>query len=155
MTTTVHALPIPPIVKTVIVACEPAAAFHVFTAEIGRWYPLDRYSIAPAIDCQLEPHVGGRLYEIGIDGQERLWGHVLEWNPPSGLALSWQARVSEDEAQRVDVSFRAVQGGTEVQLVHAGWERVKVGAREWRDKYEGGWVEVFERCFKGFADKAG
>lgn len=80
---------------------------------------------------------------------------MLEWNPPDGLAISWQARVSGDEAQLVEVSFRAVQDGTEVRLVHAGWEKLKVDAREWRDKYEGGWVEVFERCFKDFADKAG
>ena len=154
MSATVGALPISPIVKTVTVRCAPATAFRVFTADIGRWYPLARFSIHPAVDCRLEPHVGGRLYEIGADGRETLWGHVLEWNPPHALALSWQARCSEEEAQRSDVSFRAVPDGTEVRLVHAGWEKLKVDGAEWRDKYDGGWVEVFERRFKAFADEA-
>jgi uncharacterized protein YndB with AHSA1/START domain len=155
MTAALHTLPIPPVVKTVTVACTPATAFHVFTAQIGRWYPLDRFSVKPAVDCRFEPFVGGRLYEIGADGAETLWGHVLEWNPPDALALAWRARVGDDEAQRIDITFRAVAGGTEVRLVHAGWEKLKVEAREWRDRYDGGWVEVFERRFKSFADTAG
>lgn len=154
MSGTVSALPIPPIVKTVTVRCAPATAFRVFTAEIGRWYPLAMFTINPAVDCRLEPHVGGRLYEIGPDGRETLWGRVLDWNPPHALALSWQARCSEEEAQRIDIVFRAVPDGTEVKLVHAGWEKLKVDAAEWRDRYNGGWVEVFERCFKTFADRA-
>jgi uncharacterized protein YndB with AHSA1/START domain len=154
MSAGVSALPIPPIVKTATVRSAPATAFRVFTADIGRWYPLAIYSVNPAVDCRLEPHVGGRLYEVGADGQETLWGRVLEWNPPHSLVLSWQARCSEEEAQRIDISFRAVPEGTEVRLVHAGWERLKVDAAEWRDKYDGGWIEVFERRFKAFADEA-
>jgi uncharacterized protein YndB with AHSA1/START domain len=155
MTAALHTLPIPPVVKTITVACTPDKAFHVFTAQIGRWYPLEHFSVKPAVDCRFEPHVGGRLYEIGPDGAETLWGRVLAWNPPDALALAWQARVGDDEAQRIDVTFRAVPGGTEVRLVHAGWEKLKVEAREWRDRYDGGWVDVFERRFKSFADTAG
>jgi uncharacterized protein YndB with AHSA1/START domain len=154
MSATVRPLPIPPIVKTVTVRCAPATAFRVFTADIGRWYPIAMFSINPAVDCRLEPRVGGRLYEIGAGGQETLWGHVLDWNPPHALVLSWQARCSEEEAQRIDISFRSVPDGTEVRLTHAGWEKLKVDGAEWRDKYDHGWVEVFERRFKDFADEA-
>jgi uncharacterized protein YndB with AHSA1/START domain len=154
MSATISPFSIPPIVKTVTVRCTLATAFRVFTADIGRWYPLAMYSINPAVDCRFEPHVGGRLYEIGPDGHETIWGNVLEWNPPHALALSWQARCSEEEAQRIDISFHAVPDGTEVRLVHAGWDKLKVEAAEWRDRYDGGWVEVFERRFKAFADKA-
>lgn len=154
MTATVHMFSIPPVVKTVTVECSPQTAFDVFTAQIGQWYPLERFSINPSVDCRIEPNVGGRIYEIGVDGQETLWGYVLEWNPPHCLAISWQARVNADEAQRVDISFRPVPAGTEVKLVHSGWENLKVAAREWRDKYDAGWVEVFERRFKDFADRA-
>jgi hypothetical protein len=103
--------PRPPLVKTVVVACAPAKAFHVFTAQIARWYPLDRFSVKPAVDCRFEPYVGGRLYGIDATGEEALWGHVLEWNPPGALALAWRARVRGDEAQHIDVTFRAVSGG--------------------------------------------
>lgn len=152
MSATVKAFPIPPVVKTVTVRCTPATAFRVFTADIGRWFPLSMYSVKPAVDCRLEPYVGGQLYEIASDGQVTLWGNVLEWDPPHRLVLSWQARVSEEEAQRIDVSFRAVPDGAEVRLVHAGWEKLKVDAAQWRENYDGGWVEVFERRFKAFAD---
>lgn len=154
MNATVRALSIPPIVKTVVVRCAPATAFRVFTEDIGRWYPLALYSVKPAVDCRLEPGIGGRIYEIGSDGKETLWGRVLDWDPPHALAIAWQARCSEEEAQRIDITFRAVPQGTEVRLVHAGWERLKVEAAEWRDKYDGGWVEIFERRFKAFADAA-
>lgn len=155
MSASVSAFPIPPIVKTVTVRCAPETAFRVFTADIGRWYPLEMFSIKPAVDCRFEPYLGGRLYEIGADGEETLWGRVIEWHPPEALTLSWHARCSEEEAQRVEVTFLAVPDGTEVQLVHAGWERQRIEAAEWRDRYDGGWVEVFERRFKAFADKAG
>jgi hypothetical protein len=151
----VRALPIPPVVKTITVACAPATAFRLFTADLARWYPLEMFSVAPASDCRLEPGVGGRLYEIAPDGRETLWGHVVVWDPPHALGLSWQARVSAEEAQRVDITFRAVPGGAEVRLVHDGWERVKVEGAEWRDRYDGGWVEIFERRFKAYADTAG
>lgn len=154
MNDVVRVLPIPPIVKTITVRCAPATAFRVFTVDIGRWYPLATSSINSAVDCRLEPHVGGRLYEIGADGQETLWGHVLDWSPPHALALSWQVKCSDEEAQRIDISFRAIPDGTEVQLVHSGWEKLKAHGPEWRDKYDGGWAEVFERRFKTFAEQA-
>lgn len=154
MNDTVRALPVPPIVKTVTVRCAPATAFRVFTVDIGRWYPLATASINQAVDCRLEPYVGGRLYEVGVDGQETLWGRVLDWSPPHALALSWQIRCSDEEAQRIDISFRAVSDGTEVKLVHSGWEKLKVDGSAMRDKYNGGWGEIFERRFKAFADQA-
>ena len=154
MTAAIHTLSIPPVIKKVIVECSQEAAFDFFTNDIGQWYPLDRFSIRPSVDCRIEQGVGGRVYEIDVDGQETLWGYVLEWNPPQKLAISWQARVSGDEAQRVEIYFRTVATGTEVELVHSGWENLKVAAREWRDKYDGGWVEIFERRYKDFANKA-
>jgi len=150
----VAAFPIPPVVKTVTVRCAPDVAFRVFTADIGRWYPLAIYSVRPAVDCALEPFVGGRLFEVDADGRETLWGSVTEWNPPHRLRLAWHARASEAEAQEIDISFRPVSGGTEVRLAHDGWERLQVEAAEWRDRYDGGWVEVFERRYKAFADRA-
>jgi uncharacterized protein YndB with AHSA1/START domain len=125
----------------------------VFTVDIGRWYPLAVASLNHAIDCRLEPRVGGRLYEIGVDGQETSWGHVLEWNPPHSLALSWKAHCSDEEAQRIDISFRAVSEGTEVKLVHSGWEKLQVNGSGLRDQYNQGWTEIFERRFKAFADR--
>lgn len=154
MTDTIAQFQIPPVVKTVTVKCKPADAFRIFTSDIGRWYPLDTYSVRPAVDCRFEKHQGGRLYEIGPDGTETLWAYVLEWNPPESLALAWQARVTDEETQRIDITFIPVDGGTQVQLVHTGWENIKVEPAEWRDRYNGGWNAILERCFHDFANKA-
>jgi uncharacterized protein YndB with AHSA1/START domain len=155
VTASVVSLPIPPVIKSVTVRCTPEAAFRAFTRDIGRWYPLALYSVRPAVDCRLEPGAGGRFYEIDAAGVETPWGHVRVWQPPERLVIAWHARTGEDEAQEVAVTFRRVTGGTEVELVHSGWERLKVEAAEWRDRYDNGWVEVFERRFKAFADAAG
>src|ERR1700761_7027111 len=132
MSANVSAFPIPPVVKTVTVRCAPATAFRLFTADIGQWWPLAQFSMDGAADCRFEPVVGGRLYQVGADGRETLWGQVLEWNPPHALAFSWQVLCSPEEAQRIDVTFRAVADGTEVRLVHAGWDKLKVRAAERR-----------------------
>jgi uncharacterized protein YndB with AHSA1/START domain len=154
MTATVAAFPIPPVVKTVIVRCAPATAFRVFTAEIGQWWPLAKFSLNDATDCRFEPFVGGRLYQVDSTGTEPVWGHVLAWDPPHGLAFSWQVLCTAEEAQRIDVRFRAVEGGTEVTLTHAGWDKLERRGIERRDEYDGGWVFVFEQCFKAYADEA-
>jgi uncharacterized protein YndB with AHSA1/START domain len=154
MSDTVAAFPIPPVVKTVTVRCAPATAFRVFTAEIGQWWPLADFSMGAATDCRFESHVGGRLYQVNRSGQEKLWGHVLAWDPPHAMAFSWQVQCSPEEAQRIDVSFRPVAGGTEVKLVHAGWDKLKTGGAARRESYDGGWVAVFEQRFKVYADKA-
>lgn len=154
MSATVSAFPIPPVVKTITVRCAPATAFRVFTADIGRWWPLAGFSMGGAVDCRFEPEVGGRLYQVDALGQELLWGHVLAWDPPHAVAFSWQVQCSAEEAQRIDVSFRPVADGTEVRLVHAGWDKLQSRAAEKRAAYDGGWVEVFERRYKAYADQA-
>jgi uncharacterized protein YndB with AHSA1/START domain len=79
---------------------------------------------------------------------------VLAWDPPNAVAFSWQVQCSPEEAQRIDVTFRAADDGTEVRLTHAGWDKLRTGGAERREEYDGGWVAVFERSFKAYADRA-
>ena len=154
MSATVSSFAVPPVIKTITVRCAPATAFRVFTAHIGRWWPLATYRVGSAVDCRFEPVVGGRLYQVAGDGTELLWGYVLAWEPPSLVAFSWQVQCTPEEAQRIDVTFRPVAGGTEVRLVHAGWDKLKTGAADRREEYDRGWVAVFEHHFKAYADAA-
>jgi uncharacterized protein YndB with AHSA1/START domain len=64
--------------------------FRVFSEGFDSWWPRDHHigevDMAVAI---LEPRIGGRWYELGVDGSESDWGTVLAWDPPRHVAVSW------------------------------------------------------------------
>jgi len=113
--------------KTVTVAAPLAIAFEVFTAQIETWWPLASHHIGDA-DCQavvIEPRVGGRWYERGVDGVECVWGQVLLWEPPRHVVLLWQLsaqfRFDPTIETEVDVRFTVIdERTTRVELEHRG-----------------------------------
>ncbi len=136
-----------PLVKNVAVGVSVEEAFRRFTAGVGEWWPLATHSIGQenAANCSLDGRVGGRLYEIQKDGTECIWGTVLRWEPPNAVAFSWHPDKTESLAGRVELEFEAVEGGTEVTLVHTGWERLGDEAEETRASYDSGWDFVLAR----------
>ena len=147
---------VPPIVKQLTIAKPVDQVFRMFTAEIARWWPLKGYSVGreAAKFCAIEPRVGGRVFERLEQGAECDWGTVLVWDPPRTFACSWHPSHPEhpiETAQRVEVRFIAESPAlTRVELAHTGWEANAEG-QKMRDAYNGGWVQVFEVCFKNFA----
>jgi len=152
---TIHAFTVPPLVKTVTVRCPPETAFRYFTEDMGAWWPVATHHVAPDPEgCTFEPRLGGRLYERGKNGTETKWGSVLEWDPPRRFVFSWELSCSQDlEDARVEVSFSRVAGGTEVKLVHTGWEHMGEAALPMRERFNAGWATVFERCFVEYANR--
>jgi hypothetical protein len=61
-----------PIRRQVVVPGTPAAAFEVFTAEIGLWWPLADHSVYG--EGSSVGFRDGRLVERGPDGAEAVWG---------------------------------------------------------------------------------
>ena len=81
-----------PVRKTIVVSAGIERAFVVFTSDIGRWW-LKSHTLnqsAPQKDVVIEPKPQGRWFEVGADGTERQWGHVIEWEPPKRVLLAWQ-----------------------------------------------------------------
>src|SRR5206468_12288295 len=80
-----------PVRKTIFVNAPQAHAFDVFTSGIGRWWPKT-HSISEAdLDRPvIEPHTGGRWYELGVDGSECEGGQVPAWDPPGRHLLPSQ-----------------------------------------------------------------
>jgi hypothetical protein len=132
-----------PLVKKVVVPVGVERAFEVFTAEMSQWWPLVTHSIAQdkAREVRFESGVGGRIVEYGDDGEIGSWGTVSEWDPPNSVSFNWHPGTDPEQAGQVTVSFTKVDAGTEVELVHTGWERRPDGVRA-RTGYDTGWDYV-------------
>jgi uncharacterized protein YndB with AHSA1/START domain len=139
-----HVTSEPALRKSVLVGSSVGHAFRVFTEGIGGWWPVESHSVfaEDAETAILEGRVGGRLYERSRDGEEAVWGTVTAWEPPHRIALTWHPGRGEETAQELEVRFTAAGGGTRVELVHSGWERLGERAGEVRARYETGWEPV-------------
>ncbi|MBS0411519.1 MAG: SRPBCC family protein [Proteobacteria bacterium] len=141
-----------PVRKSVTVAADPALAFKVFTADIGRWWPASHtIGSTPARSTVIEPGVGGRCYGIGQDNVEAHWGDVLIWSPPDRIVIAWRVTTQwtydPNLTTEVDVTFTAVEGGrTRVDLEHRHLERLGEGAEGARATFESpnGWGLILE-----------
>ncbi len=138
----------PTVAVAVEVAVDPAAAFEIFTDEIGRWWrpgPLNWNYADRAIGMRIEPGVGGRWIEVHDDstGEGFEHGRVLVWEPGRRLVLRYEDRGHDIDGTEVEVRFEPVEGGTRVTLEHRGWDRVaadlaarKVQIKRW------GWANI-------------
>jgi uncharacterized protein YndB with AHSA1/START domain len=115
------------VVKILTVAAPVHIAFEVFTQGIGRWWPMASHHIGEA-ECQtvlIEPQVGGRWFERGVDGTECEWGRVLAWEPPHRVLLCWQlsAKFEFDPGLHTEVEaiFTALDANhTRLDFQHRG-----------------------------------
>ena|SRR5579862_3192962 len=155
------AFKIAPVRKVIKVNASADVAFDVFTAGMSRWWPAS-HSISPTKaalkEVVMEPRAGGRWYEIGEDGSQCDWGHVLAWEPPSRLLLAWQIdgqwRYDPNLVTEVEVRF-APEGAdvTRVELEHRDIERFGDAAAAVRNAIDssGGWGGLLESFAKAAA----
>lgn len=129
--------------KSITVRRPLEATFTAFTAEIGRWWPLQQFSYggARAKELHLECQVGGRLYELLTDGTEYIIGTVTEYEEPHLLSFTWG---HASGSTTVAVRFSAVPEGTLVELNHYGWERAGTPERAVAN-FDQGWTFILQR----------
>ena len=132
---------IAPVRRSVFVKAPPERAFRVFTEGFASWWPKSHSVIdADQEAAYIEPEVGGRWYERGVDGAECDWGRVLAYEPPGRLVLSWllnhefEPDPDPSNASEVEITFTREGDGTRVELEHRGFER----------RGEGGGAQVAE-----------
>lgn len=142
--------------KTIFVNAPQEVAFRVFTEEISTWWPLASHSINDerAGAAVLECRVGGRVYEVDIDGQEHLWGTVTRWEPPWLVAYTWHPGRAPAEDTNVEVRFTGEGSGTRVEVVHTGWEKRGEQAGEAVRSYDSGWGVVLGHFTEAVAKAA-
>lgn len=135
---------LPPVVRSVAVPWDPAAAFRRFTSDFGAWWPRRTHSIGgpEVVEVVFEGRVGGRIYEAHRSGRRFQWGEVLAWEPGSRVVFTFHPSRDPATAQRVEVRFRPHGPGTLVELTATGWEHWGDGAARARKGYEMGWKYV-------------
>jgi uncharacterized protein YndB with AHSA1/START domain/DNA-binding HxlR family transcriptional regulator len=140
--------------KSITVEAAQERAFAIFTGGLATWWPLDTHHIGrqKPQTAVLEPRPGGRWYERAADGTECNWGHVLAWEPPSRVVLSWEisADWQSDPGTKTEVEVRFIAEGpttTRVELEHRGLESYGDKARAMQARFEspGGWGGLLTR----------
>jgi uncharacterized protein YndB with AHSA1/START domain len=136
-----RAVTIEPVRKQLKVRLSAEKAFELFTAGIGKWWPLATHSVGEeqAETCFFEGWEGGRIVEVLKDGSHSEWGKVLIWEPFHRVSFHWYPGRTPDTAQEVTVTFTEIPDGSIVELVHVGWETLGTQAQARRDGYETGW----------------
>jgi uncharacterized protein YndB with AHSA1/START domain len=124
----------------VVVDAPVERAFSVFTREFGSFKPPEHNMLGVEIaETVFEPHVGGRLYDRGIDGSECHWARVLAYEPPTRVVISWdinpQWQIETDLEKTSEVEVRFIPEASErtrVELEHRhldrhgdGWEAIR------------------------------
>ncbi len=135
-----------PVRKSVLVNATPAHAFETFTTNMGRWWPKTHSTAkSPQKQVVMEPRGGGRWYEIGEDGSETEWGHVIAWEAPARVLLAWQLNgawtYDKDFVTEVEVAFVPEGDAVRVTLEHRNLERYgeKTDATRAALDSDGGW----------------
>jgi uncharacterized protein YndB with AHSA1/START domain len=146
-----------PVRKSIFVNAPQARAFDVFTNGIGCWWPKTHKIGQADVDRPIiEATVGGRWYELDVDGSECEIGKVAVWDPPARLVLIWQLtpefKYDPDLVTEVEVLFTPEGAGTRVELEHRDLERMGEKADAMRKTVSGpgGWPALLQL----FADEA-
>ncbi len=122
--------------RTVVVSSEveldPARAFEVFTTETHAWFrPVPGGGAWPR-SLRFEPGAGGRVLDVGADGDVRTVGHVLTWETRPRLVFTLEIdhpdRGIGSGTTEVEVRFDPVDSGTRISLEHRGWDPLVVRA---------------------------
>jgi uncharacterized protein YndB with AHSA1/START domain len=154
------AVKIAPVRKSIRVNASQAHAFEVFTAGLGRWWPLEHgIGKTPRKAVVMETRLGGRWYELAEDGSQTNVGKIIVWEPPKRFVMTWDinSRWQPDTTVSSEVEVRFIPDGadaTRVELEHRKFEQMGVEAGEsMRKDVDGGWPGLLEK-FKQHAEAA-
>jgi uncharacterized protein YndB with AHSA1/START domain len=154
------AVKIAPVRKSIRVNASQAHAFEVFTAGLGRWWPLEHgIGKTPRKAVVMETRLGGRWYELAEDGSQTNVGKIIVWEPPKRFAMTWDinSQWKPDTTVGSEVEVRFIPDGanaTRVELEHRKFEQMGAEAGEsMRKDVDGGWPALLEK-FKQHAEAA-
>lgn len=136
--------------------------FSAFVEQMETWWPPTHHiAPEPFQAIFVEPRAGGRWYERDAQGNHCTWGHVLAWNPPHQVMLSWHLgpdwKFNPDVSKASEVEIRFTSEGpasTFVELTHSKLERHGEGYEQFRSALDGpGAWESILASFAGTLEK--
>ena len=140
---------------SVVVEVGAERAFSVFTADMASWWDPDHHLLEGELaEMVVEPRVGGRILDRGVDGSECAWATVLAYEPPERFVFSWNIttdwKLETDPDKTSEVEVRFVPDGpdrTRVELEHRHLERHGEGWEGMRDAVgsPNGWEPGLQR----------
>jgi uncharacterized protein YndB with AHSA1/START domain len=143
---------------SIVVAAPAECAFSVFTDGFGTFKPREHNLLEVDIaETVFETHVGGNIYDRGVDGSECRWARVLAFEPPNRVVFSWdinpqwQIETDPDKTSEIEVRFIAeAPDRTRVELEHRNLDRHGDGWEAERDGVggDGGWPLYLDRFAK-------
>jgi hypothetical protein len=140
-----------PVVFTMTVPGPVAQAFAGFTDHTHLWWPLESQGVFGAGSyVEFEENF---IMETADDGRTAIWGTIDDWQPPLSFHASWHPGTTALWSTELRLALRAVPEGTEIRLVHDGWEGAEDPAAT-RASYAVGWPKVLDR-FVRFMGGAG
>jgi uncharacterized protein YndB with AHSA1/START domain len=135
--------------KEIVVRAPIERAFSVFTERFGDFKPPEHNLLGAAIaETVFEPHVGGHIYDRGVDGSECRWARILAYEPPNRVVFSWdigpQWQIETDPENTSEVEVRFISDApqrTRVELEHRHLDRHGPGWQGVREAVDGdaGW----------------
>ncbi len=144
--------------NSIVVEAAIEHAFSVFTDGFGSFKPREHNLLEVDIaETVFETHVGGNIYDRGVDGSECRWARVLAFEPPNRVVFSWdispqwQIETDPDKTSEVEVRFIAeAPDRTRVELEHRNLHRHGNGWQAERDGVggDGGWPLYLDRFAK-------
>jgi uncharacterized protein YndB with AHSA1/START domain len=140
---------------SIVVEAPIERAFSVFTDGFGTFKPPEHNLLGVDIaETVFETHVGGNIYDRGVDGSECRWARVLAYEPPNRVVFSWdisprwQLETDPDKTSEVEVRFIAESPDrTRVELEHRNLDRHGDGWEQEREGVGGdqGWPLYLDR----------
>ena len=140
--------------RSIAIDVAQSRAFELFV-DMTAWWPLATHTIgeAPAQASIVEPRAGGRWFDIDRNGHEHGIGHVLVYEPPERLVLTWEIscdwQYDPSLQTEIDVRFIAeTPTRTRVELEHRGLQAYGERTNAMRERYEGdgAWTYVLD-CY--------
>jgi uncharacterized protein YndB with AHSA1/START domain len=131
---------------SIVLAAARPAAWRALTTAIDTWWPADYRATAGPGRMQLEPHLGGRLWETPRadtkSGNGVLWYQVIALDEPASLVLSGflappfggpalsllRLTLEEGVAGTTTLELHdSIVGRVDAAQVEAGWRSIVAG----------------------------